>query len=75
MNETDGPDGAYTEPVETALIGLGSIIMGDDGIGPHAVTALEVAWELPSEVELLERFGISPRRRGTQESQTIWWEK
>jgi Ni,Fe-hydrogenase maturation factor len=49
--------------------------MGDDGIGPHAVTALEVAWELPSEVELLERFGISPRRRGTQESQTIWWEK
>lgn len=50
----DGPDHAYTEPVETALIGLGSILMGDDGIGPYAVTALEAAWEFPPEVKLLE---------------------
>jgi len=50
----DGLDRAYTEPVETALIGLGSILMGDDGIGPYAVTALEAAWEFPPEIKVLE---------------------
>lgn len=28
--------------------------MGDDGVGPYAVTALEAAWEFPPEVKVLE---------------------
>ena len=32
----DGLDRAYTEPVETALIGVGSIPMGAEAVGSYA---------------------------------------
>ena len=36
------------------LVGIGNVLMGDDALGPYAVTLLEARYELPPEVELLE---------------------
>ncbi|HXZ35643.1 MAG TPA: hydrogenase maturation protease, partial [Thermodesulfobacteriota bacterium] len=39
---------------KTSLIGLGNILMGDDGVGVHAVEALKRKYDFPEEVRLLD---------------------
>jgi hydrogenase maturation protease len=34
------------------VVGIGSVLMGDDGIGPYAVELLDAGWALPPEVLL-----------------------
>jgi len=36
------------------IIGLGSVLMGDDALGPYAVELLASRWRLPPEVSLLD---------------------
>ena len=38
----------------TAIIGLGSVLMGDDAAGPHVIRCLETELDLPPGVELLD---------------------
>ena len=38
----------------TAVLGLGSVLMGDDAAGPHVLRRLEAEYELPPEIELLD---------------------
>lgn len=38
----------------TAVIGLGSVLMGDDAAGPHLIRRLETELDLPPGVELLD---------------------
>lgn len=38
----------------TAILGLGSVLMGDDAAGPHVLRRLEAEYELPPEVEILD---------------------
>lgn len=38
----------------TAVLGLGSVLMGDDAAGPHVLRRLEAEYELPTEIELLD---------------------
>ncbi|HSU80789.1 MAG TPA: hydrogenase maturation protease [Thermoanaerobaculia bacterium] len=38
----------------TAILGLGSVLMGDDAAGPHVLRRLEAEYELPSEIEILD---------------------
>lgn len=42
------------QPKRVVLLGLGSVLMGDDAFGPWALKQLEARWELPPEVELLD---------------------
>lgn len=41
-------------PARTAVIGLGSVLMGDDAAGPHVLRQLEAGYEIPAGVELLD---------------------
>jgi len=34
------------------VLGIGNVLMGDDGVGPYAVKLLEARYEFPKEVEL-----------------------
>jgi hydrogenase maturation protease len=43
-----------TAPGRTAVLGLGSILMGDDAAGPYALRLLEAEIELPPEIEILD---------------------
>jgi hydrogenase maturation protease len=43
-----------TETRRTAILGLGSVLMGDDAAGPHVLRRLEAEYELPPEIELLD---------------------
>lgn len=36
------------------ILGLGSVLMGDDGLGPYAVELLAAHWRLPPEVSVLD---------------------
>jgi hydrogenase maturation protease len=36
------------------ILGLGSVLMGDDGVGPYAIELLGAHWRLPPEVSLLD---------------------
>lgn len=36
------------------VLGLGSVLMGDDGVGPLVVERLRASWDLPSGVELVD---------------------
>jgi len=38
----------------TAILGLGSVLMGDDAAGPHVLYRLQAEYVLPPEVELLD---------------------
>lgn len=40
--------------MQTAIVGLGSILMGDDGVGPYALKVLEGRYEFPDGVSLVE---------------------
>jgi len=37
-----------------AVVGIGNVLNGDDGLGPYAVRVLEATWELPPEVEVVD---------------------
>jgi hydrogenase maturation protease len=37
-----------------AIVGLGNVLMGDDGLGPHVLRALESAYELDDGVALMD---------------------
>jgi len=37
---------------QVKVIGLGNVLMGDDGFGPWAVRTLEATWDFPQEVSL-----------------------
>ncbi len=45
-----------SQPGTTSIrvLGLGNVLMGDDGFGPSVIDALERGWELPPEVELVD---------------------
>ncbi len=40
--------------MRAAVIGLGSVLMGDDAAGPHVLKRLEAEYELPPGIELLD---------------------
>jgi hydrogenase maturation protease len=53
-----------------AVIGIGNVLLGDDGFGPAVVSFLQSGWELPGTVELvdagtpgLDLAGLLCRRR------------
>ena len=48
------PDPGRTPARRIVLLGLGSVLMGDDAFGPWALAQLAARWELPPEVELLD---------------------
>lgn len=41
-------------PPRTAVVALGSVVMGDDGAGAAALAWLEAGWALPPDVETLD---------------------
>jgi hydrogenase maturation protease len=41
-----------TEPKPVHILGLGNILMSDDGFGPYAARVLEATYELPDEVNV-----------------------
>jgi hydrogenase maturation protease len=40
--------------MRTLVLGMGSVLMRDDGVGPSALAAFASIYELPAEVELLD---------------------
>lgn len=36
------------------VVGVGNVLMGDDGVGPHVVKVLEASYEFPPLVELVD---------------------
>lgn len=40
--------------MRAAIVGVGSVLMGDDAAGPYLVRLLEARYELPPEVTLLD---------------------
>lgn len=40
--------------MKIGVVGLGSVLMGDDGLGPYAVELLAAHWLLPPEVTVLD---------------------
>lgn len=42
------------ETRRTAILGLGSILMGDDAAGPHVLHRLQAEYDLPPGIELLD---------------------
>lgn len=40
--------------LRVGVVGLGSVIQGDDGAGAAAVALLEATWRLPSEVQVID---------------------
>jgi len=41
-------------PAPIAVVGLGNVLMGDDGVGPTVVALLRAEWEFPADVELVD---------------------
>jgi hydrogenase maturation protease len=41
-------------PLRTAVVALGSIVMGDDGAGAAVLAALEAGWELPETIDRMD---------------------
>lgn len=42
------------KPPRIAVIGLGNVLLGDDGFGPSVVELLRSTWRIPDEVELID---------------------
>jgi hydrogenase maturation protease len=40
--------------MDIRVLGLGNVLMGDDGIGPYVVEALNAAYEFPAEVTVID---------------------
>lgn len=49
----EAPEGPAPSPRIT-ILGLGSVLQGDDAFGPWVLAALAARWELPEGVELLD---------------------
>ncbi len=47
-----GAAGASEMATTVGVVGIGSVLMGDDGIGPYAVELLDAEWALAPEVSL-----------------------
>lgn len=41
-------------PMRIVVLGVGNILLSDEGVGVHAVNALSAAWRLPPEVEVID---------------------
>jgi hydrogenase maturation protease len=41
-------------PASVAVIGLGNVLLGDDGFGPTVIALLRAGWEFPADVELID---------------------
>ena len=41
-------------PGSVAVIGLGNVLLGDDGFGPSVVALLRAGWQFPDAVELVD---------------------
>lgn len=39
---------------EIAVVGLGNVLHGDDGVGPYAVRVLEAHWDFPDDVRVVD---------------------
>jgi hydrogenase maturation protease len=40
--------------MDIRVVGLGNVLMGDDGVGPHVIEALEAGYEFPDGVSVLD---------------------
>jgi hydrogenase maturation protease len=40
--------------VDIRVLGLGNVLMGDDGLGPHVIEALAAAYDCPPDVSLID---------------------
>lgn len=40
--------------MRVVVLGVGNILMSDEGVGVHAVTALEERYDIPAEVEIID---------------------
>jgi len=54
MRTRTPPSSASSEGPRIEVLGLGGVLMGDDGIGPWVVRHLAATWELPPEVSVLD---------------------
>ena len=41
-------------PAPVAVVGLGNVLLGDDGFGPTVIALLRAGWEFPAAVELID---------------------
>lgn len=41
-------------PEKVVVLGVGNVLMTDEGVGVHAVTALEQGWQLPANVRCVD---------------------
>jgi hydrogenase maturation protease len=41
-------------PVETLILGVGNLLMSDEGVGVHVIQRLVAAYQLPEEVQILD---------------------
>lgn len=57
------------KPMRTNVLGMGNVLMGDDGFGPYVVRILQSRYEVPGEVSILDvgtpGFDLVPYLRGT----------
>ncbi|MBI3784735.1 MAG: hydrogenase maturation protease [Deltaproteobacteria bacterium] len=44
----------FEVPTRIAVIGIGNVLLGDDGVGPYVVELLRAGWELPHDVTLID---------------------
>jgi hydrogenase maturation protease len=49
-----GPGSANAEVAPIVVIGMGNVLLGDDGFGPCAIGVLASQWEMPAGVELID---------------------
>ena len=54
MNDSGAGERLPESPVSILVMGLGSVLMGDDAVGPWFTRWLESHWELPSGVSVLD---------------------
>ena len=43
-----------SSPASIAVIGLGNVLLADDGFGPTVIALLRAGWEFPAHVELID---------------------
>ena len=41
-------------PASVAVVGLGNVLLGDDGFGPTVIALLRAGWDFPADVELVD---------------------
>jgi len=41
-------------PARIAVIGIGNVLLGDDGVGPYIIELLRAGWQLPDDVALVD---------------------